>query len=365
MSPGFADLRFITNSIECVEKGINPYTNACAPWTGPFNYPSLWLRLGAIGITSASANWIGIVFIVLFCVSLLLIFNTQTFVTGIVAFIAAISPPVLLGLERGNIDMLIFSVLVSSLFLLAKATGFGALIISSGLIAFLSILKIYPVVSASIFIRQRLGWWGIGLTGVLVVVGLLSLGGLDELKAIAQNTPQQLSLAYGALPIFLFASNHGLLQNVDASALRTIAACFALFVAGSAIIVSLLRPNILRDFVPNLDKSSEAIVAMACMSIFCFTFVLGSNFDYRLTFLIGVLPFLLKVYDEQRQAYGLVAPAAIILFVYLSRISRLILVPFELMDWFLFFVGIIWLGEVFFRRNNFVSSKWGVFLRHR
>jgi hypothetical protein len=259
-------------------------------------------------------------------------------------------------LERGNIDILMFSVLVPSLFLLAKATGFGALVIRSGLIAFLAILKIYPAVSASIFVRRRWGWWGIGLTGVLVVVGLLSLSGLDELKTIAQHTPQEVGLSYGALPIFLFARDHGLLQNVDGSALRTIAACSALFVAGSAIIVSLLRPNILQDFLPKFDESSEGVVATACVSIFCFTFVLGSNFDYRLIFLIGILPFLLKVYDEQRRAYGLVAPAVIVLFLYMSRISRLILVPFELLDWFLFLVGIMWLVQVFFQRNTFLSA---------
>jgi hypothetical protein len=91
---------------------------------------------------------------------------------------------------------------------------------------------------------------------------------------------------------------------------------------------------------------------MSCASVFCFSFLLGANFDYRLVFLLGVLPALLSAYDAEQRTGSLVAAGAIVLFLWVSRVSSHLLVPFEILDWALFLVGVMWLAQTVFRYPN-------------
>ena len=353
--PTFADLRTITHAIDCMRKGLDPYTTGvCDPWGRLYNYPSIWLHLGAIGISSTSTNAIGLIFIGLLCASLLLIYDTGTATSGALAFAAAVSPPILLLLERGNIDVLMFVSLVISAYLMAKRTGLGATLAQSGLIAFLAILKIYPIAGAVVLSHKKLGYFAIALTCVLAAIGMLSVVGPGELNVIALNTPQAIGRSYGDAPIFMAAKDHGLLPaTFDAVALRVSAGATALALASIAFTLSLLRADILRGILPVLDSgSARGAVAMSCMSVFCFSFLLGTNFDYRLVFLLGVLPALLDAYDVERRAKCLIVPGAIVLFLWLSRVSLYILVPFELLDWSLFVIGVMWLARSIFHQPS-------------
>jgi hypothetical protein len=168
MSPAFADLRTITHSVDCVAKGLDPFTTgACDPWGRLYNYPSIWLKLGAIGISSASSNIIGVLFIALLGATLLLIYDTRTIMSGVLAFAAVISPPILFGVERGNIDILMFVASTMMFYLLAKQRDLRATLLLCGGIAFLAILKIYPIGGATLLAHRRLGFAGIALTGAL------------------------------------------------------------------------------------------------------------------------------------------------------------------------------------------------------
>jgi hypothetical protein len=360
MSPAFADLRTITHSIDCAAKGLDPYaTGACDPWGRLYNYPSIWLKLGAIGISSASSDIIGALFIALLCATLLLIYDTRGVTSGVLAFAAVISPPALFAAERGNIDVLMFAASTMIFYLLAKQDDLRATLLLSGGIAFLAILKIYPIGGAALLVRRRLGFAGIALTGALTSGGLLCLSGLGELRTIASNTPQSTWLSYGDLPIFLIANNHGLLPaHPDIGTLRMIAAMTALAVAGTAILVSLRRPEMLNRVFPTFDPASAAgAVAMSGMAIFCASFVLGSNYDYRLVFLLGVLPVLLVAHDADRRLATMVAPATIVLFLWMSRISSLIPAPFEALDWLIFAAGVMWLTRSISQRERALARE--------
>jgi hypothetical protein len=248
-------------------------------------------------------------------------------------------------------------------YLLAKQSDLRATLLLCGGIASLAILKIYPIGGATLLAHRRWGFAGIALTGALTLSGLLGLGGLEELKTIALNTPQStwLSygdpqstwLSYGDLPIFLIAKNHGLLPAFfDIGTLRVVAAMTAIAVAGIAILVSLRRPDILNRVFPALDPASRAgAVTVSGLSIFCASFVLGSNYDYRLVFLLAVLPVLLIAHDAERRVATLVAPATIVLFLWMSRISSHIPVPFEALDWLIFVTGVMWVTQTIFSRR--------------
>ena len=65
--------------------------------------------------------------------------------SGILAFAAVLSPPILFGVERGNIDVLMFVASTMLFYLLAKQNNLRATLLLCGGIVFLSVLKIYPM----------------------------------------------------------------------------------------------------------------------------------------------------------------------------------------------------------------------------
>ncbi len=52
----------------------------------------------------------------------------------------------------------------------------------------------------------------------------------------------------------------------------------------------------------------------------------------------------------------IIAPATIVLFLWMSRISSRVPVPFEMLDWLIFVTGVMWLMRtILSRRANFFA----------
>lgn len=376
MSPSFADLRTITHGIDCLLNGRDPYVvSLCDPWGRVYNYPSIWLHLGNFGISSAATDIIGTIFIVLTIISLLLLFHTETAASAIIVFLASCSPPILFGLERGNVDVFIFSILVIFYSFLSKMGGRSRSLGISCTIILLTVLKIYPIAAAAVFARGRRGYLYAFFTALVAIVALLLTAGGHELKAIAANTPQQTWLSYGELRIFLAARQVWWHQSelgdkvgslpFDSAAgfasqrFRLMSGVFTLTVAMGSIYLLFRRSKLILNFVPELEPTSaRGAIAISCLAIFCFTFMLGSNFDYRLIFLLGVLSGSLHAYDIKRQRSLLIVPGVILIFCWLSFLSIGTL-PFlldELLDWVLFLGGIAWLAVIVCPLNSLLKA---------
>jgi hypothetical protein len=91
--------------------------------------------------------------------------------SGVLAFTAVISPPVLFAVERGNIDILIFFLSVVTFYFSAGRDSLGTTFVQCGLIVVLSVLKLYPIASATVLAHKRWGYAGIVVTGLLAIVG--------------------------------------------------------------------------------------------------------------------------------------------------------------------------------------------------
>jgi hypothetical protein len=239
----------------------------------------------------------------------------------------------------------------------------------SGIIIALTILKIYPIAASSIFAYKRQGYVYSIIVASVSIAALFLTAGLQELRMITENTPQYTCFAYGGLRVFLGVANawiHPIESKVGSFAfdsgvgltkagpiplltgrLRLFSIALTLVVALGAIYSSSRRAKVILNFVPTLEfRSAHGGIAISCLSIFCFTFILGSNIDYRLVFLLGILAFTLQAYDTTRKASFLIVPVTVIIFLWLSRLS-VGLVPFllyELVDWIFFASGIAWLA---------------------
>ncbi|ACK49432.1 hypothetical protein Msil_0458 [Methylocella silvestris BL2] len=357
MSPSFADLRAITQGIDCFRSGRDPYIDAsCDAFGRLYNYPSLWLHFGAFGISGANTNLIGAVFILLILASLLSIFKTSTLEGGAIAFTAATAPPVMLGLERGNSDMLIFSLIVLGIRLiyfisdsLRKEPSIGAI---STLIFTLTLLKLYPIAGILSVARWKHGYSAVILT-VLVSAAVLIFGyGTTQLSAIAMNTPQSRTLSYGAMPLFIAMGEAGVF-SISIERMRLAASLTALAIGGLSILGSLYKPEFLYKYTAPLNqRSARSTIALASLAIFCFTFVMGSSWIYRLIFLLGTLPATIEAYDRTRRKTLLIFPIVFVGYCWLSRLSpympaSLVIVQ-ELLDWVLFAFGCAWLANTVF-----------------
>jgi len=95
-TPGFADTRTVTNSIDCVLNGQDPYTvRRFDPWERVYNYPPIWLGLRYLGVTGRSTNLMAAMMTAIFIIALLVLFSVRSWAGAILVFFALISRPIL------------------------------------------------------------------------------------------------------------------------------------------------------------------------------------------------------------------------------------------------------------------------------
>lgn len=293
-SGDFTDLLQVTASAECLaeDSNRNLYERTCDPAGRPYNYPLIWPQaLSWLGIGVSKTWGIGIGLILVFGIATATIafqvlpnkIHKSTFTAFVFSVLA---PPTFLLLERGNIDVLVFSVLViAALCVLSKrpiaaSVGFGVA----------SVLKIFPIPSALALGRLPSG----RKKAVLVLSIFLALGTfllLPGYRFIVSGTPQPLEGGFGAPLTFRVVWN--VFEFPGISYGPRIFGAISL-VSLALLYLYLIRRNKVRGrsnglaALPNAinDASSAATLILIGLGSFLGAYVLGTNFDYRLVFLI-------------------------------------------------------------------------------
>lgn len=271
--PPFSDMRSVQSAIEAVHQGLNPQVvNPADPWHRTMDYPIVWERIAERLHFEVEADYLSfeIVLVVAFLAS----------VAGLVwwspswwLIAAAFSSSILLLVERGNNDLAVFS-LVCLAQAVPLAAGLGILFVAA-------LLKIYPVLCWPAFIRTR-------NTLILAVVlgAAFFLLMQDELGAIHKAQPMRAYLSYGS-PSFSYAfkvMGHMTVPGLLISAVLVVASLGA----------SMLFAGHIR-FVQDERFEARRRFFYAGALVFLGTFVLGSNWDYRLTFLLFCVPLLVTL----------------------------------------------------------------------
>lgn len=188
------------------------------------------------------------------------------------------TPACLLAVERGNNDLLVF-VLVTLFILLGNLRGLisGALAIA---------LKIYPIVliPLAFAIRNRAPAWAFTLAGAGVL-----WANLGDLSAIQSGNTANGDLAYGTTVAATLAY-----RNLGPSYFYWDTVLYPLTVAVSLLFTQWLRFYERLDVLRGKDPVAVDLF-FAGSTVFFFTFVLSSNWDYRLVYLLLLLPGLSKV----------------------------------------------------------------------
>ena len=324
----FADTISVTHAVDCVSMDRDPYADPrCDPWKRLFNYPPLWLearRFGASRSIDESAGGChgGVV---------LGSPNPWPFAPrhgedpSIVFFSTALlSPAIMFGLERGNVDTLLFSLLT-----------FGSVRYPPRYrdIEHRAALRSHhrpdcPQSLSSCRLRyahQRPEEFLFGppVCGRLGIRGV-RLDLMEPNSSIFSNTPFTSYYSYVAGALLLEMAAWLDARNIDPIVLRTSATVTALLLGiGVAVWAALGSPRRLRQVLPPLDRRDFADdLCLAGLSIFCLTFLLGSNFNYRLVFLAGALPALIRAFDRSADARVLVAPCAVLALLWATRLPH-------------------------------------------
>jgi hypothetical protein len=342
-NPLFADTRTITNSIDCLLAGQDPYVvRSFDPFHRVYNYPPIWLKARYLGITSRSTNLTGITLALITTAACLLLFRVKTWLSAFIVFFALTSKAALFAVERGNTDQLIFSLLVFGFFLIDRQRAKLRSLFTGVLIGLLTVLKIYPLVTAVVFIRKRHGFMKTLLVVVLSVAALAVTSG-HSLRILLANTPRDSQWSFGALPFFItigsypiFASAPPILRH------HSVASLGAIVLGALSLIAALIYRDRVNQLLPQLDfDHARGRLAISGLAIFCFVFVSGASYNYRLIFLWGILAYLVEDLDNGTSRRSL--PTAILL-VLLMWGSFSLSVFREILDGLTFVLATVWLS---------------------
>lgn len=275
MMPPFADMRGVQAALHAVDLGLNPQIeNPTDVLQRPLNYPSVWIYIARALLLDNEKIYL------FFCSMVAIIYVllcSRIFVRSksIAIFPIFFSGATLLALERGNNDLIIFSLLYIAC---SSALTVGAIIyiVAIG-------LKIYPVFGLFAFQQNK------KLLIMIIFGALLILYFIwPEFWLIKAATPAAYFLSYGSPSISsLIAYKWGI--NVP-----------SYFITIMLLLITLYfryKKWILVDFSNYTDEASMRMFMMGA-NIYAGTFIFNSNFDYRLIFLILCLPCVMQLANK-------------------------------------------------------------------
>ena len=272
-TPHFADLRIVAGGAESAAQGFDPLVqNPKDPWERPLNYPRIWTELQHVGFDQSHVTITGVALVVLFILGLIIAVPKSDALGTAMVLAAVFSPAVMLGMERGNIDLLMFFMIAVSLALFRKnetASFIGIML------AF--VMKIFPVFVMGVFLGSKnlRRWFITSLVVGGVYVALIAC----DLPLISAATLMGDTLSYGMNVLW----NKAMSVNASVGTLVKYGSYLMVLLVG-VFAISASRS----EFTEEPSTSLDAFRVGA--AVYVGTFLLGNNWDYRLMFLIPAIP---------------------------------------------------------------------------
>ena len=299
----FGDLNVIMIAAQCAaqDPAWTAADEPCLPGMAHYNYPSLWAK--AFGVLGADPSWtprVAVVLMVAFIVSLVpltwLAIGPQARVGGLIGMtISAFTPPVWLGFQRGNIDLLMFAIIVLAISLWIR----GAVKSSAFFIGIASTLKIFPIGASLMLLSSKRPRRGALITlAITTVIGLAFV--VQDLPSITKRTPQIDGASFGIGLLPLLASNQ-FGWGLSAATTRALGFIFFFICLIFFIIIGRRFSHTMAvqgwsRLIAEVQSSTSATASvLAGSGAFLFAYLLGPSYDYRLLLLIPVIAGLLRI----------------------------------------------------------------------
>lgn len=304
VEPGFFDLRSVTSGWDCARQHWGAWpVNPCDPGGRPENYPRVWMAASILGLGEDDTYFIGFLIAVSFFLTAILVMSPRaplghTLIYGL----ALCSPAVMFGVERGNVDVALFS-LVAAAGLVMRRTRYGPPA-ASALILIAAVLKLFPVAAVGMLARLPRRTAVICVASVVGLFAVYAAATFRDIQTIERVLPQGDEYAYG-LHIF-----GGWLGRLGGPGRMWDAALVAL-----AIVAAIALRRGLRNHL-STGPSRELDLFWAGAGIYVATFALGRSSDYRLVFLLLTIPQLAR-WAAARRAFPIATLCGILLALWL------------------------------------------------
>jgi hypothetical protein len=283
----FADSYAVLAASDAHLAGLDPtVVNPLDLLGRPHSYTDWWYALGRLGLTREHNFLVGTSWVLAFLAVTWLTLRPANIRSALFFALLALSPPVLLAINRANNDLVIFALLGLAVTLLVRLKTWGWLA-ALPLLALATGLKFYPVVGAALLLlvrpRRRL------LTAALVFSVVLAL--------VLHNVWPTLTRGQFALPSTLYTFGAPtLLRDLGymGGGSRWIAAAF-LFAAAIPLVRTGCTFGLAddsRDLGPRALFLLGSTVLLAC-------FLAGVSYSYRWIFSLWLAPWLLQLADTR------------------------------------------------------------------
>jgi len=280
--PVFRDFLLIPGSAESFRHGFEPtIENPYDPGQRIFNYPAFWRLFFYTNISMDDTVWIVLIFLTLYFISLVVFPGKLTKSASMMMLFVIFSPASMLLYERGNADLMVFPICVAIIILSVSSPYWTA-----GLIAFGSVVKMFPLFGLTVLMKDsRKRFWLLSIV-IIVILIVYSLITISSQQAAWTTTMRGDGLSYGS---FVFITRLGdyvqSTTRISVDLYYPTAEVLALLFIVVPFISAVRSPF-------QFSSSDERNLAAFRMgaSIYIGTFLLGNNWDYRLAFLVFVIP---------------------------------------------------------------------------
>ncbi len=307
----FMDFRLIPGSAESFRHGFEPSVeNPLDPNGRIFNYPAFWRLFFYTGITQADTFRISITMIVLFFISVFL-FPEKLSIPGAIAMLFVLfSPASMLLYERANVDLIVFVICV----LIVIAESHSAYV-ATLLIMFGSIVKLFPFFGVTVLLKEPRNKFLWLFTACSLVLGIYMISTLNSVKASWNLTMRGDGASYGT---DVFVTRYGpAISRALAQTVSPVQLSLLLKYGSLAIALLLLLAVVIWAFMdieqPGTVSDRNFAAFRMGASIYVGTFLLGNNWDYRLAFLVLLIPQLVEWTRSASRGYRIVSLLSLIL----------------------------------------------------
>jgi len=281
----FADMQAILSASDAYRDGYNPYIeNPHDPLGRKHVYPRPWLWLGYTGMTQDHSKFAAILLMSFFFLLSIRILRPENGNEFLFSAMLLLSPAVLLGVERGNNDLIIFILLGLAVFFLNNKNRLLDLI-AYFFLFLASILKFYPIASFLMFvkiIKDYKKFWIFALFSILFfgVYAVFSFSDFQYLKNIVPKPHGRFT--FGAAIFFEWILDEWPV-NATYIYFMTAAVFFFFFLLSSKTGLAQVRK----------DSINTIFFLVGSLNIL-FCFFANTNYDYRCIFFVLILPWLFE-----------------------------------------------------------------------
>ncbi len=280
----FLDTYAILAALDAKRQGLDPYVyNPLNYFGGTHVYSDWWFALVPLPLTRADSLWLGGLVIAAALVAAWSVLKPRNWREVAWSLAVLCSAPVILGLNRANMDFLFFAILSGCVPAMLSRVQWRRVTVAPVLVAFATGLKYYPAVAGLIVLAAR----GIRerLVAVGVMAGLLVCVGISVAPSLSHYTSDQLP---GGLYTF------GSLVSLRAAGLSNTAAvgCTVLLLAGAGgwIALAILR----RSWKTRVEQPRDYYFFILGAVLLTGSFVATVNYGYRWLYAVWMIPFLCR-----------------------------------------------------------------------